>query len=314
MANFLVTGGAGFIGSNIVEALIEKNHSVRVLDNFSSGKKNNIEPFLSQIEVVEGSITNLDDCLNACDGIDLILHQAAIPSVPVSVKDPLKTLEANICGTNHMLYAAKEKKCKRLVYAASSSAYGEQEVEFKVETLVPQPLSPYAVHKLTGEYLCAAFANCYTLETVCLRYFNVFGPKQDPHSEYGAVIPKFIDAVLNDQQPIIFGDGHQSRDFTYVRNNVEGNILAALADNIPAKGDVYNLACGDNISLLELLEKVNQILGKNIEPIHKPPRQGDVRHSRADNSKATENLQFTPEVSFEEGLKRTIEWYQEQND
>lgn len=309
MANYLVTGGAGFIGSNIVEELLKRGESVRVLDDFSTGRRQNIAAFRERIELVEGSLTKMDDCLQACAEMDYILHQAAIPSVPRSVDDPRGSHEANITGTMNLLLAMKECGCKRLVCAASSSAYGEQEVSPKVETLLPDPLSPYAVQKATSERYCRSFALCYDLETVCLRYFNVFGPRQDPTSQYSAVIPAFITAVLEDRQPTIFGDGAQSRDFTYIANVIEGNLLAATKEGIPTKGEVFNLACGDEISLLELLAAVNELLGKEIEPIHAPPRRGDVKHSRADITKARKILGFEPLVDFKTGLIRTIEWY-----
>ena len=309
MGNFLVTGGAGFVGSNIVEELLSRGESVRVLDNFSTGRRENIAAFADKIDLHEASLTELDDCRAACDGIDYILHQGAIPSVPRSVDDPISSHHANITGIVNLLEAMREKKCKRLVYAASSSAYGNQMASPKVETMLPGPLSPYAVTKLCGEYYCQAYSQCFGMETLGLRYFNVFGPRQNPTSQYSAVIPKFITAILNDEPPMVNGDGGQTRDFTYVANNIEGNILAATRDGIDARGQVMNLACGDEISLLDLIDAINEITGKKVEPVFCPDRAGDVRNSCADISRARELLGFEPLVDFREGLRRTVEWY-----
>ena len=307
-AHFLVTGGAGFIGSNIVEHLLGQGERVRVLDDFSTGRRQNIEPFLDRIDLVEGDLRDPDACARAVEGVDYVLHQAAIPSVPRSVSEPVPTTTVNIMGTVTLLHAAAQAGVKRLVYAASSSAYGDQDCPAKVETLLPMPLSPYAAAKLAGEYFCRSFHKCFALETVCLRYFNVFGPRQDPSSEYSAVIPLFITAVLEDRQPTIYGDGGQTRDFTYIENVVRANILAATTDG-PVAGRVMNAACGDSFSLLDLLDGINGALGKSIEPILAPPRQGDVRHSLADISLARELMGYDVGVDFKEGLRRTIEWY-----
>jgi len=308
MANYLVTGGAGFIGSNIVKTLLEKGESVRVVDDLSTGKRINIEPFLSKIDFVQASLTDYDICLKTVESMDYILHQAAIPSVPRSVENPIRSNDANVTATVNLLTAAKNKKIKRLVYAASSSVYGDIKISPKVETLKPQPRSPYAVSKLAGEYYCRAFFECYGLETVSLRYFNVFGPNQDPTSQYSAVIPRFITCILRDEQPPVYGDGAQSRDFTYVENNVRANLLACTAPQ--AAGEMMNIACGDSTSLLDLIRLINEILGKNVKPLFHPPRSGDVKHSLADIAKAKEILGYETVVPFNEGLKRTIQWYQ----
>ena len=308
MSNYLVTGGAGFIGSNIVKTLLEKGENVRVVDDLSTGRIENIKPFLKSVDFIQESLTDFEICLRAVDGIDYILHQAAIPSVPRSVENPIRSNDANVTGTVNLLTAAKEKKIKRLVYAASSSAYGNVAVSPKVETLKPQPRSPYAVSKLAGEYYCRAFYECYGLETVSLRYFNVFGPNQDPTSQYSAVIPKFITCMLRNEQPPVYGDGAQSRDFTYVENNVQANLLACTAPK--AAGEMMNIACGYSTSLLDLIRLINEILDKDIKPVFHPQRSGDVKHSLADIAKANEILGYKTVVPFKEGLKRTIQWYQ----
>jgi len=308
MANYLVTGGAGFIGSNIVKILLEKGESVRVVDDLSTGKRKNIEPFLDKIDFIQASLTDYDVCVQTVDAMDYILHQAAIPSVPRSVENPIRSNDANVTATVNLLTAAKNKKIKRLVYAASSSAYGDIRISPKVETLKPQPRSPYAVSKLAGEYYCRAFFECYGLETVSLRYFNVFGPNQDPTSQYSAVIPRFITCILGDKQPPVYGDGAQSRDFTYVENNVLANLLACTAPR--AAGEMMNIACGDSTSLLDLIRMINEILGKDVKPVFHPPRSGDVKHSLADIAKAREILGYKTVVPFKEGLKRTVQWYE----
>jgi nucleoside-diphosphate-sugar epimerase len=311
MANYLVTGGAGFIGSHLVEELLKRGETVRIFDNFSTGKRENIQNYLDRIEVVEGSLTDPSTCHKACQDIDYILHQGAIPSVPRSVENPGNSHEANITGTLNLLMAMRDCHCKRLVYAASSSAYGDQPIYPTVETMKTDPLSPYAVTKLCSEMYCRAFALCYGIETVCLRYFNVFGPRQDPQSQYGAVIPRFISAVLSGNQPIIYGDGLQSRDFTFVANNVEANLLAATREGIPTQGDVFNIACGHAINLIDLLEEINRIIGTNIKAIHEDARAGDIRHSYADIRKAQSLLGFEPVMGWKEGLRLTVDWFQE---
>jgi UDP-glucose 4-epimerase len=308
MAHYLVTGGAGFIGSNLVEALIKKGERVRVVDDFSTGKRANVKPFLSGVELVEGSIADLDLCRRATKDVDFVLHQGAIPSVPKSVELPRETNEANVAGTLNMLVAARDAKVKRFVFAASSSAYGDTPELPKKETMTPTPKSPYAIQKLTGELYCRVFFEQYGLETVSIRYFNVFGPRQDPTSQYGAVIPKFVTAYIQDEQPVVFGDGSQSRDFTYIDNVVHANLLACTADRKCA-GQVMNVACGERITLLELAKAIREELGRTKLPRHEAPRAGDVMHSHADIARARALLGFEPQVLFREGMKKTIEWY-----
>jgi len=308
MASFLVTGGAGFIGSNIVEYLLAAGHRVRVIDNFATGARDNLSAFMDRIDLIEGDIRQPPDCARACDGIDYVLHQAAVPSVHRSVEAPLESHENNITGTLNLLVAARDAKVRRFVYAASSSAYGDQPGDSKDESLRPDPLSPYGVAKLACEYYLKAFHVCYGMQTVSLRYFNVFGPRQNPRSEYSAVIPRFITAVLNGQRPIIYGDGHQARDFTYVENNVRANVLAATGA-FEARGQVYNIACGESYSLLDLLEFIQKITGTRVQPEFAPPRVGDVRLSKADITRARQDLGYEVTVPFEEGLRRTIEYY-----
>jgi len=310
MARFLITGGAGFIGSNIAEHLVGQGETVRVLDNLSTGKLENLATFQDQIDFIEGSITDPDICESACKDVDFVLHQAAIPSVPRSVENPIESHHANVTGMLNVLEAARMQKCKRFVFAASSSAYGDGMGLPKVESMLPDPMSPYAVNKLCGEYYCRAFSACYGMETVCLRYFNVFGPRQDPTSQYGAVIPRFIDAVLNNRQPVIYGDGKQTRDFTFVHNAVEANIIAATKDGVPTRGEVFNIACGQEISLLSLLKEICAITGNHVEPLFEEARSGDVRHSRADVTAARGHLGVEPSVDLREGLQRTIGWFQ----
>jgi UDP-glucose 4-epimerase len=304
MAKYLVTGGAGFIGSNLVEELLKRGERVRVLDNFLTGRKQNLHLLLNDIELIEGDMTQYHVALKAVDGMDFVLHQAALPSVPRSVADPVTSNFVNVNGTMNILHAALEKKVSRLVYASSSSVYGDSPVSPKVETLVPAPKSPYAVSKLTGEYYCRVFTHVYGLETVALRYFNVFGPRQDPASPYSAVIPKFLRAMLRGERPVIYGDGTQSRDFTFVANNVDANLAACTASDVAGK--VFNIACGANFTLLELVAALNRILGTNIEPVLGQERTGDIKHSLADISAAKAALGYTPRVSFEEGLARLV--------
>ena len=320
MANFLVTGGAGFIGSNLTEYLLKEEHFVRVLDDFSNGKPENLA-FVKDIpgaterfELIRGDIRDLSTCYQACEGMDFVLHQAALGSVPRSVEDPETTHQVNTTGTLNMLQAAAKAGVKRLVYAASSSAYGDVDKEKatpKREDMPPAPLSPYAVAKLTGEYYCQIFPSLYGLETVILRYFNVFGPRQDPLSQYAAVVPKFITALLKGEPPTIFGDGEQSRDFTFVENVVRANIAACYAGE-EVVGEVINIACGKNTTINELYRLIAEIIGVDIEPIYAPPRPGDVRHSLADVSKAKRLLKIEEVVDLRRGLERTIAWYKEQ--
>jgi UDP-glucose 4-epimerase len=308
MAQYLVTGGAGFIGSNLVEALVAKGERVRVLDDFSTGKRDNLAPWLDQIELITGSITDIEACRQAVKGVDYVLHQGAMPSVPKSVELPRESNEANVTGTLNVLVAARDAKVKRVVYAASSSAYGNTEVLPKVETMPSCPLSPYAVQKYTGELYMKVFYETYGLETVSLRYFNIFGPRQDPKSFYAAVIPKFITAAVKDEAPTIFGDGKQSRDFTYIQNVVDANLSSCTA---PARcaGKVMNIACGERIDLLELAEVIRKIVGKGKPPVHEPDRAGDVKHSLADISLAKELIGYEPKVKFAEGIERTVQFY-----
>jgi UDP-glucose 4-epimerase len=304
---YLVTGGAGFIGSNIAERLVKDGQDVRVIDSFLTGKPENMETFIDKINFIEGDIRSLDTLLAAMKGVDYVIHQAALPSVPKSVEIPLESNEHNTNGTLNILFAAKECGVKRVVYAASSSAYGDQPQSPKVETMTPMPLSPYAVNKLVGEYYCSVFTNVYGLETVALRYFNVFGPRQDPTSFYSAVIPKFITALLNNEKPTIYGDGEQSRDFTYIDNVVHANLLACEASNIG--GQMFNIACGESITLNELLESLKQILEKDMQPVYEATRAGDVKHSLADISKAKEKMKYDVQVTTDQGLKLTAEWF-----
>jgi nucleoside-diphosphate-sugar epimerase len=302
---FLVTGGAGFIGSNIVEELLKRSYSVRVLDNFSTGRRENIQDFLKDIELVEGDLRSYHTVNQAVKGIDIILHQGALPSVPRSINDPITTNEVNVGGTLNILHAACIHKVKRVIFASSSSVYGDNPELPKHEGLTPNPLSPYAVSKLTGEHYLRVFNKLYGLETITLRYFNVFGQKQDPTSQYSAVIPKFIMAIKEDKQPVIYGDGTQSRDFTYVANVVEANILAATADcETPL---TMNCAAHKQVTLNELVAKINELLGKNIKPIYSDWRAGDIKNSYANINLIKEKIGYFPQIDFLNGLKSTIE-------
>jgi len=309
MAGYLVTGGAGFIGSHIVEELLQRGERVRVLDNFSTGRRENIAPLLERIDLIEGDLRDLPTVRRVVEGVDYVLHQAALPSVPRSIADPLASNESNVTGTLHLLVAARDVGVRRVVYASSSSIYGDSPILPKREDMLPAPKSPYAVSKLAGEYYCRAFAEAYGLETVSLRYFNVFGPRQDPASQYAAVIPRFITAMLWGESPTVYGDGHQSRDFTHVSNVVQANLLAATAPGVA--GRAFNVACGERHTLLDLIALLSEILGTYITPIHMPPRPGDVRHSLADVTAAQEALGYRAEVDFHEGLRRTVAWYME---
>jgi len=305
--NYLVTGGAGFIGSHIVERLVQDGHSVRVLDDFSAGKEENLAPMIDKIELVRGDIRNIEVVRDAVKDMEIVFHEAALGSVPRSVADPQTTHDVNITGTLNILLAARDAKVRRVVFASSSSVYGETPELPKHEKMTPQPLSPYALSKLTGEHYISVFNQVYGFEAVALRYFNIFGARQDPNSHYAAVMPKFAMALLNGERPLIFGDGLQSRDFTYVENVVEANLLASQAEGIA--GHAFNVACGGRYTLLELLGKMKEFLGSDIEPIHESPRAGDVRDSQASIEAAQQGFGYRVTVDFEEGLRRTVDWY-----
>ena len=304
---YLVTGGAGFIGSNTVDELVRRGHSVVVLDDFSSGKEDNLAEVRNKITFIKGSITDIEVVRKAMHEAEYVLHLAAKTSVPRSVKDPIETNKINIDGTLNVLVAAKELKVKRVVFAASSSAYGETPTLPKVETMQAEPISPYGVTKYVGELYGQAFGRCYGLENVALRYFNIFGPRQDPSSPYSGVLAKFCSAFLEDTQPVVFGDGEQTRDFTYVENAVQANLLACEAPSV--SGKVFNVGVGGRVSLNEVVRALGKISGKTLETKYEPPRDGDIRDSQADITQARELLGYEPQVSFEEGLSRTYEWY-----
>lgn len=306
-ANILVTGGAGFIGSHLATRFSELGHAVRIFDNFSTGKRSNLEHLEEKVEVFEGDLRHPEECERACRDIDVVFHIGALPSVPVSVERPLDTHDSNVTGTLNLLMAARSNKCKRVVYAGSSSCYGETEESPKHEGIKPAPVSPYAAQKLASEYYMRVFYECFGLETLTTRFFNVFGPRQDPKSQYSAVIPAFVTALLTDESPTIFGDGNQTRDFTFIENIVHAYMLAL--DVPKTRGETVNIACNQQISLLDILNHINAVLGKSVRPNFDAPRPGDVRDSRADIAAAQALLGYSPVVSFEEGLKRTIEFY-----
>jgi len=312
----LVTGGAGFIGSNLAEDLLKDKRVslVRVLDNLATGSLKNLQELSGdpRFEFAEGDIRNYETCLDVCKGIDLITHQAALGSVPRSINDPLTSNEVNVTGTLNIFTAAREIKIKRIVYAASSSTYGDHPGLPKTEDKIGKPLSPYAVTKYVNELYAQVYASLYGIEFIGLRYFNIFGPRQNPEGPYAAVIPLFINAILEDKPPVINGDGTHSRDFTYVSNAVKANLLALFTDNRQAVNQVYNIACGGQISLLQLFNELKTIAGSNLEPIHGPERVGDVKHSFADISKAKKLLGYQPDISVEEGLRKTFAWYKKQ--
>ncbi len=305
---FVVTGGAGFIGSHIAERLLNDGHTVRIVDNFITGKPANLEILKGKVEFHEVSITNPSALRPIFEGVDTVFHHAALASVPLSIENPLLTHENNVNGTLNVLIAARDAGVRRVVYAASSSAYGNDASEQQGETTPPKPISPYGVSKLVGEYYCQSFAQVYDLETVCLRYFNVFGARQDPASQYAAVIPLFITRMIDGKAPIIYGDGLQSRDFCFVENIVHANLLASQSEQ--ANGEVINIATGQRTNLLDLVETINRHMRTHFEPIHAEDRTGDVKHSRADISKARLLLGYEPVIDFDSGLKRTVEWYQ----
>jgi UDP-glucose 4-epimerase len=307
MSLCLVTGGAGFIGSHLVDGLLAAGHKIRVLDDFSTGNPDNLQGVRKKIELLEGDIARPEVVQKAARGVEIVFHQAALASVPRSVADPLATNQVCVNGTLNVLLAARDAGARRVVYAASSSAYGNSDRLPKRENDPTQPLSPYAVAKLAGEHYCAAFSEVYGLETVRLRYFNVFGPRQPPDSPYAAVIPRFLEAMIAGKRPTIYGDGRQSRDFTYVTDIVQANLLAAKAANV--SGKVYNIACGRRTSLLELVDQINALLGTQIKPIHEDARPGDVLHSQADIGPGQTELGYSPKVDMEEGLRNCLDYF-----
>jgi UDP-N-acetylglucosamine/UDP-N-acetylgalactosamine 4-epimerase len=313
----LITGGAGFIGSNLAEQLLqdERVSFVRVMDNLATGSIENIKSFSHhpKFEFRQADIRNYQECFSACDSVDLISHQAALGSVPRSIADPLTTNDVNITGTLNIFTAAKEKNIKRIIYAASSSTYGDHQGLPKVEEKIGDPLSPYAVTKYVNELYARVYSNLYNIQFIGLRYFNIFGPRQDPQGPYAAVIPLFVKALLENKPPVINGDGTHSRDFTFIDNAVQANILSLFTKNTDTLNQVYNIACGQQTSLLELFNYLKQEANSNLQPIHGPDRKGDVKHSLADISKAKKLLGYNPIISVSEGLKKTFRWYKEES-
>lgn len=307
MANVLVTGGGGFIGSHLVTRFVETGHTVRVFDNFSTGNRANLAHLAGRVEILEGDLRHPDACAKACRDIEFVFHEGALPSVPKSVENPVDSHEVNVNGTFNILQAAAKAKIRRVIYAASSSAYGNSEESPKHERIVPAPLSPYAVQKLTGEHYGRAFYECFGLETVSLRYFNVFGPRQDPKSQYAAAIPAFVTTLLRGQSPTVYGDGEQTRDFTFIDNVVHGNELAMKAKR--TRGESVNLACGARVSVNQVIGEIQRLLGTSIKTKFVDRRPGDVLHSCADITLSRQLLGFEPVVSFEDGLRRAIEYY-----
>jgi nucleoside-diphosphate-sugar epimerase len=309
MEKFLVTGGAGFIGSNICRRLVAEGCFVRVVDNLLTGKRSNLDDMIDKIEFVEADMGDPNVARSVMKGIDVVLHEGALPSVPRSVDEPELTHKHCVNATFTLLMAARDAGVKRFVYAASSSAYGDTPTLPKVETMPTSPLSPYAVGKLVGEYYCSVFAKVFGLETISLRYFNVFGPYQDPTSQYAAAIPAFVTSILKDQPPTIYGDGEQSRDFTYIDNVVQANLCAARAKK--TNGEVVNIACGEKVTVNEIIALINEMVGKKVVPHYAPARAGDVKHSLADITAARELIGFEPAVLFRDGLQRAIAWYRD---
>ena len=304
---YLVTGGTGFIGSHIAEALLKQGEAVRVFDNMATGRSINVDVLKNlsgQLEIIQGDLRDMQAVVAAIQGIEVVFHQGALSSVPRSIANPVNSLEANVNGTNNVLLAARDHGVRRVVYASSSSVYGNTPTLPKHEAMPTAPISPYAVHKLAGELLCGVFTRIYGLETVSLRYFNVFGPRQDPNAEYAAVIPRFLTALLKQQRPIVLGDGEQTRDFTYIENVVQANLLAATAPD--AVGTAMNVGCGERISLNDVLQIAGELLGTKVEAEYREPRAGDVRDTLADISKAQRLLGYTPKVDFAEGLAYTL--------
>jgi nucleoside-diphosphate-sugar epimerase len=309
MSRYLVTGGAGFIGSHIAGELVQKGHSVRIIDNFSTGKRENISSFLDEVELVEADIREFRACREVVEGMDFVLHQAALTSVPLSIENSLLTNEINITGTLNLLVASRDAKVQRLIFASSAAVYGDDSRLPKTENMEGVPISPYALSKRVGELYCRLFTQLYGLSTVCLRYFNIFGPRQDPFSQYASVIPNFIRKMTKGKKPTVFGDGEQSRDFLYVSNVVDANILASQASKV--SGEVFNIAGGEKTAVNSLVEELNKVLNKEIKPSYDDPRPGDIKHSYADISKAGKMLKYKPTVSFSEGLSETVRWYRE---
>lgn len=306
----LITGGAGFIGSHLVERMLELGHEVRVLDNFATGRRSNLEPFAGDVEIVEGDIQSYERAATAVRGCDFVFHLAALPSVPRSVQDPLTSNASNVTGVLNVLLAARDAGVRRVVYASSSSVYGANPELPKHEELAPLPISPYGVAKLAGEGYCRSFGEVYGLETVALRYFNVFGPRQDPRSQYAAVVPNFISALLAGSSPVIYGDGEQSRDFTFVQNVIDANVLAMSADGVA--GRVYNIACGTAVTVNELFEELRAIIGAEVAATYRDRRAGDIRHSLANIDRARADLGYEPAVQLREGLILTTEYFREE--
>jgi nucleoside-diphosphate-sugar epimerase len=306
----LVTGGGGFIGSHLAKRLVGLGHQVTILDNFSTGRRSNLEALASGVEIIEGDIQSYERAFHAVRGCEVVFHEAALPSVPRSVQDPLTSTASNVIGTLNVLLAARDAEVRRVIYASSSSVYGSSPTPPKSEDMATLPISPYAVAKLAGEGYCRSFGVVYGLEAVAIRYFNVFGPRQDPRSMYAAVIPNFISALLAGESPTIFGDGEQSRDFTYIDNVVDANLLAMDADSVA--GHVYNVACGASATLNELFAELRDLLGSDVEPTYSDPRPGDVRHSLADISAARRDLAYEPTVLLREGLSRTVEHFRDE--
>ncbi len=309
MSVYLITGVGGFIGSSLARELLRRGERVRGVDNFSTGKRENLAQILGQMEFHEADILDLDAMKRACAGVDYVLHQAAIPSVPKSVLDPIGSNQANVDGTVNVLVAARDAKVKRVIYAASSSAYGDTPTLPKHESMTPDPISPYAVAKLASERYMISFYRCYGLETVALRYFNIFGPRQDPSSPYSGVLAKFITQMLHGEQPRVFGDGEQSRDFTYIDNAVEANLLASTVPAAQAAGKVFNIATGRRVTLNETFKLLQGLTSYAGSPIYDVERGGDIKHSLADISAAEQHLGYQPKVDFEDGLRRTVDWY-----
>src|SRR5205807_2457955 len=309
MSTYLITGVAGFIGSSLARAVLKQGDRVRGIDNFSTGKPENLQEIFKQIDFREADILDLDAMNKACESVDYVLHQAAIPSVPKSVLDPIGNNQANVDGTVNVLVAARDAKVRRVVYAASSSAYGDTPTLPKHERMTPDPISPYAVAKLASERYMISFYRCYGLETVALRYFNIFGPRQDPSSPYSGVLAKFITQMLSGQQPTMFGDGEQSRDFTYIDNAVDANLLACTAPAAQVAGKVFNVATGRRVTLNETFKLLKQLTSYSGSPLYGAERGGDIKHSLADISAAEQHLGYKPKVNFEDGLRQTVNWY-----